>query len=125
VIGHSLGTVVAYNVLKAVPHTVPLYVSVGSPLAIRAIRKALVPLSNPMEANGWYNAYDKRDTVALYPLDKHNFDVSPSISNNGEVQNWTENRHGIVGYLDDPNVAAVVQSKFSHQASTKDLTSSK
>jgi hypothetical protein len=26
-------------------------------------------------------------------------------ANNGTVQNWTDNRHGIVGYLDDVNVA--------------------
>lgn len=108
VVGHSLGSVVAYNILKAQARKVLLYVSVGSPLAIRAVRKTLTPLSNPTGAKGWYNAYDPKDIVALYPLDKDNFDVAPEITNNGTVHNWTDNRHGIVGYLDDQNVAKVV-----------------
>jgi hypothetical protein len=112
VIGHSLGTVVAYNVLGAAARKIPLYVTVGSPLGIRAIRQTLAPISNPVGSKGWYNAYDAHDIVSLYPLDKDNFDVSPAITNNGTVQNWTENQHGIIGYLDDANVAKAVCSGF-------------
>jgi hypothetical protein len=112
VVGHSLGSVVAYNVLRAAARKVPHYVTVGSPLGIRAIRKTLVPIGNPIGAKGWYNAYDTRDVVALYPLDRNNFDVDPAITNNGAVQNWTDNRHGIIGYLDDKDVAKAVQSGF-------------
>jgi len=108
VVGHSLGSVVAYNVLESVSRKIPLYVTVGCPLAIRAVRKALGPISNP--ARGWCNAYDPQDIVALYPLDKANFDVAPTIKNFGTVHNWTDNRHGIVGYLDDTNVAKAIQS---------------
>jgi hypothetical protein len=110
VVGHSLGSVVAYNVLGAAARKVPLYVTVGSPLGIRAIRKTLGPIGNPVGTKGWYNAYDSHDVVALYPLDKDNFDVDPAVTNNGAVQNWTDNRHGIVGYLDDSNVAKIVRS---------------
>jgi hypothetical protein len=46
-----------------------------------------------------------RDVVALYPLDKNNFPIQPAIDNNAAVRNKTDNRHGIAGYLDDPNVA--------------------
>jgi hypothetical protein len=83
-VGHSLGTVVAYNVLRS-GRKVPLYVTVGSPLGIRATRKTLSPIENPIGNKGWYNAYDGRDVVALYPLDMNNFDV-PTITNNGGVQ---------------------------------------
>jgi|SRR6266404_1925404 hypothetical protein len=109
-VGHSLGTVVAYNVLGAAARKIPLYITVGSPLGIRAIRNTLSPIGNPVGSKGWYNAYDEHDIVSLYPLDKDNFDVKPEITNNGTVQNWTENRHGIVGYLDDVNVAKAVYS---------------
>jgi hypothetical protein len=112
VVGHSLGTVVAYNVLGAAARKVPLYVTVGSPLGIRAIRNTLVPISNPAGAGGWYNAFDAHDIVALHPLDRDNFDVDPAISNNGAVQNWTPNKHSIAGYLDDANVAKAVRSGF-------------
>lgn len=112
VIGHSLGTVVAYNVLGAAAQKVPLYVTVGSPLGIRAIRDTLVPIRNPVGTKGWYNAFDAHDVVALYPLDKDNFDVAPAITNNGAVHNWTDNKHSIAGYLDDANVAKAVRSGF-------------
>jgi hypothetical protein len=112
VVGHSLGTVVAYNVLGAAAHKVPLYVTVGSPLGIRAIRSTLTPIGNPAGARGWYNAFDSHDIVALNPLDKANFDVAPAITNNGGVRNWTENRHGIDGYLDDEEVARAVRAGF-------------
>jgi hypothetical protein len=112
VVGHSLGTVVAYNALGAAARKVPLYVTVGSPLGIRAIRNTLLPISNPVGAKGWYNAYDAHDIVSLYPLDKDNFDVAPAIANNGMVQNWTDNKHSIAGYLDDANVAKTVRAGF-------------
>jgi hypothetical protein len=99
--------VVAYNVLRTERRAlqVPLFVTVGSPLGVRAIRDQLVPLRYPRPAAAWYNAYDPRDVVALYPLDSRNFPVTPSVQNAGRVNNRTSNRHGIVGYLDDPDVA--------------------
>ena len=107
VIGHSLGTVVAYSVLCTDRRSlqVPLFVTVGSPLAVRAIRDQFRPLRSPAPVAAWYNAFDPRDVVALYPLDAGNFPVQPAIVNNGNVRNSTDNRHGIVGYLDDREVA--------------------
>ncbi|HEX7934817.1 MAG TPA: hypothetical protein VF573_17320 [Paraburkholderia sp.] len=110
VVGHSLGSVVAYNVLKTAGYKVPLFVTVGSPLGISTINKTVRPLCNPAGSGGWYNAYDKHDVVALYPLDSDHFGVSPAITNNGSVENWTSNKHGIIGYLDDANVAAAICS---------------
>jgi hypothetical protein len=110
VVAHSLGTVVGYNVLRAVAPTVGVevvrYVTVGSPLAVRAIRKRLAaPLEMPKCVGHWYNALDPRDVVALYPLDGRNFDIQPPIENKSMVDNFTENRHGIAGYLNDADVA--------------------
>jgi hypothetical protein len=112
VVGHPLGSVVAYNILNAATIKVPLYVTVGSPLGIRAIRNTLSPITNPSGAKGWYNALDTRDIVALYPLDKDNFEVAPAVTNNTLVDNWTDNRHGIVGYLDDADVAKTICTGF-------------
>jgi hypothetical protein len=107
VIGHSLGSVVAYNVLRTDRRAlkVQAYVTVGSPLAIRAIRDQLRPIAFPAVAKAWYNAFDPRDVVALYPLDAANFPVNPAVENYGRVRNATDNRHGIIGYLDDADVA--------------------
>lgn len=108
VVGHSLGSVVAYNILRSDPRALKVraYVTVGSPLAIRAIRDRLRPIGFPAPAvAAWYNAYDPKDVVALYPLDAANFPVNPAVQNYGRVLNGTDNRHGIIGYLDDAEVA--------------------
>jgi hypothetical protein len=108
VVGHSLGSVVGYNVLRKTPTTVKVnkYVTVGSPLGLKAIRKNLEsPLAMPPCVNGWFNAMDERDVVALHPLSSSNFNIIPPIENKTDVNNHTSNRHGIAGYLDDPVVA--------------------
>lgn len=116
VVAHSLGTVVAYNLLRREGHLrnwkVPLLVTVGSPLAVTAIRTTLKMLATPRKpqcVDAWLNAMDSRDVVALYPLDPDNFPIDPpkpKIENKTDVQNWTDNRHGIRGYLDDEIVAS-------------------
>jgi hypothetical protein len=109
VVSHSLGTVVAYNLLRregASQHwSVPLLVTLGSPLAVTAIRQSLRPIKHPECVSKWFNAMDDRDVVALYPLSKANFDIDPEIENKTDINNHTENRHGIAGYLDDKEVA--------------------
>jgi hypothetical protein len=109
VVGHSLGSVVSYNLLRrdgaALRWRIPLYLTVGAPLAITAIKQALSPIAHPECAETWFNARDHRDIVALYLLDAAHFGVNPAIENNDHVNNQTPNRHGISGYLNDPTVA--------------------
>jgi hypothetical protein len=114
-VSHSLGTVIAYHYLvnldPRINITIPLFVTLGSPLAIDHIREGLkfiAPTRCPSCVTQWYNALDERDVVALYPLDPDNFPLDPtepSIENNLNINNKTENRHGIAGYLDDKDVA--------------------
>jgi hypothetical protein len=111
VLAHSLGTIVAYNVLvkRAAAPGVARLVTVGSPLGIRAIKRHLdPPLCSPTCVGHWFNAYDNRDVVALVALDARGFNVSPAIENKADIRNFTDNRHGIAGYLADPVVAAKV-----------------
>ena len=109
VVGHSLGTVVSYSLLRdegqAAGWRVPLYVTVGSPLAVTKIKKSLSPIKHPSCAGAWYNAMDPDDVVSLYPLDKKHFPVNPLIENKTDVDNDTDNQHGITGYLNDKEVA--------------------
>jgi hypothetical protein len=106
-VGHSLGSVVAYSVLRSDRRSlrVPLYLTLGCPLGIRAIRDQFRPLQYPVPVKEWFNAFDTHDIVALHPLDRANFPVTPEIENYAAVKNSTGNRHGIVGYLDDSQVA--------------------
>ena len=110
VVSHSLGTVVAYNVLmsRSGPFAdvrVPLFVTLGSPLAVNAIKSSLRPHTFPAPVEKWYNAMDPDDVVSLYPLTKKHFNTGGTISNHEKVKNHTDNQHGISGYLDDKEVA--------------------
>jgi hypothetical protein len=115
VIGHSLGSVVGYNVIVK-NHTTRdfrKYITVGCPLGLRAISSKLGIPANPLGKDSWYNAYDERDVVALNPLDDIYFPADPAIINNNRVKNKTDNRHGIIGYLNDANVAAQVAAALA------------
>jgi hypothetical protein len=109
IVSHSLGTVIAYDLLRrdgeASGWKVPLFVTLGSPLAIAAIKRLLRPIRFPSCAGKWYNAMDSLDIVALNPLDAANFGVNPPIENKTDIKNQTENHHGIIGYLNDKDVA--------------------
>lgn len=110
VVAHSLGTIVAYNLLRydgiSQQWQIPFFVTLGCPLAVTAIRDALAPRTHPGCVGHWFNAMDNRDIVALYPLDAPDgWDTDPAIENKTDVQNPTENRHGISGYLSDREVA--------------------
>jgi hypothetical protein len=109
VVSHSLGTVVAYSLLRregaALGLEVPLHVTLGSPLAVGVIKQKLSPIGFPTCVRQWFNAMDPDDVVALYPLTRETFPVNGSIENKTDVDNQTPNQHGIAGYLSDAEVA--------------------
>jgi hypothetical protein len=117
VVGHSLGTVVSYRLLrdegKSRGWRVPLYVTVGSPLGVTAIKDSLKPRKHPECVTHWFNAMDPDDVVALYPLDDDHFRVDPAIENKTDVENQTDNQHGIRGYLNDKEVARRIHDVLS------------
>lgn len=109
VVGHSLGSVVGYQVLRNSPNAdVKKYVTVGSPLGVRAVQSKLVtPFTMPrcIKEGSWFNARDPRDIVSLFPLDSKYFNIDPNVVNYDSVNNTSDNRHNISGYLSDPEVA--------------------
>jgi hypothetical protein len=115
VVGHSLGSVVAYKVILRNRAKLNLrkFITVGSPLGLKAISSKLGVPENPGGEDGWYNAYDERDIVALNPLDNVYFRTDPAIVNNNKVKNKTDNRHGIIGYLNDRDVAAQIAAALT------------
>lgn len=108
VVGHSLGSVVAYHILRNRATSVPHFVTLGCPLGIQTIARRLAPLRYPAQVGSWVNFYDERDVVALNPLDDDHFSVTPQITNIGSVRNRTDNRHGISGYLNVGDVAGSI-----------------
>lgn len=70
VVSHSLGTVVAYEALHEYEGTVPLWVTLGSPLALGAVvldRLAPRPAHCPENVASWLNFWDRDDIVVGRP----------------------------------------------------------
>ncbi|MFE7407254.1 hypothetical protein [Isoptericola sp. NPDC057559] len=108
VVAHSLGSVVAYSVLagRADGAEVPLLLTPGSPLGVRAIREALqarAPLAFPAGVRRWVSARDPRDLLALRDLTPAVFPLpagSPAIDVL-RVDNRAPGYHAAAVRLDD------------------------
>jgi len=69
-VGHSLGSVVAYEVAHQLTQPLSLLVTVGSPLGLRTIvyeRLRPQPPSFPHQVSYWVNVADRDDLVAAAP----------------------------------------------------------
>lgn len=70
VVSHSLGTVVAYEALHEYEGTVPLWVTLGSPLALGTVvldRLVPRPARCPENVTSWLNFWDRDDIVVGRP----------------------------------------------------------
>lgn len=70
VVSHSLGTVVAYEALHEYGGTVPLWVTLGSPLALGAVvldRLVPTPATCPNNVASWLNFWDRDDIIVGRP----------------------------------------------------------
>lgn len=117
VVGHSLGSVVAFRILREMGRAanVERFITLGSPLGLNTIRTLITPpaLQTPVGVKSWTNAFDPADAVSLHPLDPSTWNVNPAIVNIPDIDNHTSNRHGISGYLDDGKVAAAVHEALN------------
>lgn len=113
VIAHSLGTVVSLEALHAHRGQVPLFVTLGSPLGLRAAVGARVrpqPLQVPGQVERWLNYWDRDDLIAggprlekvVRPNDRAVVPVSRRVDSDGL---WV---HPAVKYLAQPAVAGPV-----------------
>jgi hypothetical protein len=110
---HSLGTVVSFKLLRllaasSTPAPVPLFVTLGSPLTLSTVQRALGPsFATPAGINRWINARDPDDVISLNrglgaPL------FSNNIENIADFENPGTDAHAIPGYLSHPPVARAI-----------------
>ena len=133
-VSHSLGTVVAYDVLREMTHgqreKIALFVTLGSPLGIREVQHILIEqlgsLEVPSGIAAWHNFADRLDPVALDNRLANDFEALSSSA--AEIQDHTIinrsildfanfNPHDSAGYLSNPEVRSLV-----HQAMQFDTT---
>jgi len=123
-IGHSMGSIVAFDVLnQVIPGiVVDTLVTIGSPLALPAIKgkiKAEKPLQVPENVRRWFNLSDLKDMVAVnYNLAD---DFQPSSTGVAVVDQtvcneycWSEipDPHKSFGYLQTPQFADICRDFF-------------
>lgn len=119
VLAHSLGSVVAYKVLRARADrgNVRGWITVGSPLGVRAVVDKLSwngPAARaPSGIPHWYNARDPLDVVALNEVRSQDFPGTPVVENASHVDNGSSNKHRIFEYLSDARVARAVHSALT------------
>ncbi|MCB5183035.1 esterase/lipase family protein [Streptomyces antimicrobicus] len=117
VVGHSLGTIIAYEVLREERRRdVDLFVTVGSPLGITEIQDLLVrPPAVPACVKAWCNASDLRDLVALDHWLRAEYPPPARVTDH-LVRNDSANHHGISEYLASAPVQSQVRAVFGRLA---------
>ena len=120
VVAHSLGTVVAYDLMTRLParYRVRRLVTAGSPLGYPVVQRNLlgapgdgpppVPAALPAARGAWVNAYDVADFVCLiHPLAGRFAETAAGQVRDERTHN-TGGPHAIEDYLADPDVAGPV-----------------
>lgn len=109
IVAHSLGTVIAYNLLHKVRgFRIKRFITLGSPLCFKVIQDKLpIPISRPKHLSGdWINFYSPDDFLTAFSLSKPPFDFNPPILNQA-IKTLINNPHKIIGYLEN---RAVIES---------------
>ena len=113
VIGHSLGSVVAYDVLSelgAGASSVSLFVTTGTPLGIDAVKELVhQPPSVPAPVRQWLNAADLLDVVAADPKLADEYPPAERVRDIF-VDNPAWNPHDLAGYLSTLEIRDAVGS---------------
>lgn len=119
IVSHSLGTVIAYNLLQQLKpkYCIQRFITMGSPLAFRVVQSKLIqPISRPNILNGdWYNFYSHDDFLTTFPLIDSPFNFHPSIINK-PISTFISKPHEIMGYLQHPSVVKSLLEPIVHPA---------
>ncbi|WP_405876731.1 hypothetical protein [Streptomyces sp. NBC_00005] len=112
VVSHSLGTVVAYEVLSEADFAhkeVPLFVTLGSPLGYTEIQDVITrPLRIPAPVRLWTNFADPLDVVTLDTTLADDFRGAAKVIADFVVDNPSPNNHASCGYLRSRHVRDAV-----------------
>jgi hypothetical protein len=130
-IAHSMGSIIAYDVLTLEASDVPIdtFVTIGSPLGLPIIKSRIVAerqqdpsqrgtLKTPENISShWYNLADLRDKIAInYTLQddflensQHIGPVDKLVTNDYEFED-ERNPHKSYGYLRTPEMAEIISS---------------
>lgn len=125
-IAHSMGSIVAYDVLRAlgkenpkfeVDHLVTLGSPLGMPYVLHKIRNENSAVRTPSVVRRWTNLADRRDPVAVdvhladdFDSNNHGVTVEDKLVINGYRSEGKPNHHKIYGYLRTPDLTELVRA---------------
>lgn len=132
-IGHSLGSVIAYDALWELTHVerhpgrVDLFLTVGSPLGMRFVQERLLGFRNherrfPGNVRRWVNIAAHGDLTALDPEIRNDFLPMLELGCTESIEDWHRgvfnyfrneqglNEHRSYGYLVEQHVARAVSA---------------
>ena len=134
VIAHSLGSVIAFDVLSQLKErpAVELFVTVGSPLGIREVQDEIEHHGNrlivPNGVSAWHNFADRFDPIALDVTLQNDFTPNQGVSIHDTLIRNTErgllnlsDAHHSGGYLSHPEVRQVVYRAIRFDANSRFL----
>ncbi len=128
-IGHSMGSIIAYDVLTCTVPKIEIntFVTIGSPLGLPIIMSKIaseqkqrlvkkIKLSTPGSVvNNWFNLSDLNDRVAInytlgddYDENMNHVRAIDKIVYNNYEYNGKKNPHKIYGYLRTPEMAEII-----------------
>lgn len=128
-IGHSMGSIIAYEVLATLPEDINVntFITIGSPLGLPIIKsrvsawlrqngsERILPRVPEAVKSVWYNFSDIEDNVALnYKLsddflpNKSGVGVTDFEVENDYIFNNHKNAHKVYGYLRTPELSKVI-----------------
>lgn len=120
IVSHSLGTALAYRLLMNEELTegasVPLFITMGSPLPVKFIRKALdeAELYFPDFVERWINVYDTDDFVPVgSPLKEKDLGFEGYENYQGIMQEGDEDPHSVAAHLRHPEIARALHKVLS------------
>ena len=122
ILSHSMGTIIAYDVLRAVGKDHPRmiidhFVTLGSPLGLPHVKYKIAqenPLvRTPSVVQKWSNFADKRDPVAMdthLAGDYKANDKGVRVEDDLVANDWGGIHHKSYGYLRTPEVSKVIRN---------------
>ena len=111
VIGHSLGSVVAWEACQALDRPLPVLVTLGSPLGLDTVvypRLRPQPPSWPPPVHRWVNVAHPDDVVAVDPDLGRLFPSPDSLTIESHTPQSKHEHHAATGYLEEEATGHVV-----------------
>lgn len=115
IIAHSLGTIVSFKALReATDAPSHRYITLGSPLSLKAVKKSIGPsFDTPEAVSHWANALDQDDIVTLGRSLKSSGYGDGRLFENEMIENGHKNPHSIARYLRSNWVANEVREALA------------